>query len=33
MSAGDDILKKAQQRAREMGLPYTGALLPGEAQR
>ena len=27
----DDILKTARERAREMGLPYEGALLPGEA--
>jgi rhodanese-related sulfurtransferase len=26
-----DILKTAQQRAREMNLPYEGALLPAEA--
>ena len=25
------ILERAQQRAREMDLPYEGALLPGEA--
>ena len=25
------ILERAQQRAREMDLPYGGALLPGEA--
>ena len=25
------LLKKAQQRAQELGLPYTGALLPVEA--
>jgi len=27
----DDILKLAGQRARDMGLPYAGALLPAEA--
>lgn len=27
----EDILKQAQQRARELGLPYAGALLPSEA--
>jgi rhodanese-related sulfurtransferase len=27
----DDIIKLARQRAREMALPYAGALLPGEA--
>lgn len=31
MASSEDILKQAQQRAREMGLPYAGALLPGEA--
>jgi rhodanese-related sulfurtransferase len=31
MSSRDEILQKARQRAREMGLPYAGALLPGEA--
>ena len=31
MADGDDILKLARQRAREMGLPYDGALLPAEA--
>jgi rhodanese-related sulfurtransferase len=31
MMANDDILKKAHQRARQMGLPYEGALLPAEA--
>jgi rhodanese-related sulfurtransferase len=28
----DDTLKKARQRAKEMGLPYEGALTPREAQ-
>lgn len=27
----DEILKIARERARQMGLPYEGALLPGEA--
>ncbi len=27
----DDILKTARERARQMGLPYEGALLPAEA--
>lgn len=27
----DDILKTARERARQMGLPYGGALLPAEA--
>ena len=27
----DDILKTARERARQMGLTYEGALLPGEA--
>ena len=31
MSA-EDVLKKARERAREMGLPYEGALVPSEAQ-
>ena len=31
MAGSDDILKQAQQRARDMGLPYAGALLPAEA--
>lgn len=31
MAGNQDILKQARQRAREMGLPYAGALLPGEA--
>jgi rhodanese-related sulfurtransferase len=31
MTNSKDILKLAQQRARELGLPYAGALLPGEA--
>lgn len=31
MASSDEILKKAQQLGREMGLPYAGALLPGEA--
>jgi rhodanese-related sulfurtransferase len=31
MANSDDILRVAQQRAREMGLPYAGALLPDEA--
>lgn len=30
MSA-DDILKRAAERARQMGLPYAGALTPAEA--
>ncbi|MDR4516942.1 MAG: rhodanese-like domain-containing protein [Nitrosomonas sp.] len=33
METIDIILNKAQQRAREMGLPYKGALLPMEAYR
>lgn len=31
MASREDILKSAQQRARELGLPYAGALLPDEA--
>ena len=31
MPTYDEILKLAQQRARELGLPYAGALLPSEA--
>lgn len=31
MAGSEDILKQGQQRASEMGLPYAGALLPGEA--
>lgn len=31
MANYDDILKLARQRACDMGLPYAGALLPGEA--
>ena len=31
MSNSEDILKQAQQRGHEMGLPYAGALLPREA--
>lgn len=31
MSHISEILKKAQQRARELNLPYEGALLPAEA--
>ena len=31
MAGNEDILKQARQRARDMGLPYAGALLPGEA--
>jgi len=31
MAGCDDILKQAHQRARRMGLPYEGALLPAEA--
>ena len=31
MATRDEILKKSQQRAQEMGLPYRGALLPSEA--
>lgn len=31
MAGSDDIRKQAHQRAREMGLPYEGALLPAEA--
>ncbi|HUQ77119.1 MAG TPA: rhodanese-like domain-containing protein [Burkholderiales bacterium] len=27
----DDIKKRAAERAKKMGLPYAGALLPGEA--
>ena len=33
MAVREDILKQAQHRAREMGLPYTGALLPSEAHK
>jgi rhodanese-related sulfurtransferase len=32
MAGIDDVLKSARARAREMGLPYEGALLPAEAQ-
>src|SRR5471032_834982 len=32
MAGIDEILKIARARAREMGLPYEGALLPAEAQ-
>ncbi|MEO7726562.1 MAG: rhodanese-like domain-containing protein [Burkholderiales bacterium] len=32
MAGIDEILKGARARAREMGLPYEGALLPAEAQ-
>jgi len=28
----DETLKKARERAQQMGLPYEGALTPGEAQ-
>jgi rhodanese-related sulfurtransferase len=31
METTTNLLKKAQQRAKEMGLPFTGALLPAEA--
>jgi rhodanese-related sulfurtransferase len=31
MESVDVILERAQQRARERGLPYRGALTPGEA--
>lgn len=31
MAENDDIRKQAQQRARALGLPYEGALLPREA--
>ncbi len=31
MASNEDILKQARQRAREMQLPYEGALLPSEA--
>ncbi|MBA2352120.1 MAG: rhodanese-like domain-containing protein [Burkholderiales bacterium] len=31
MSSISEILKAAQDRAKEMSLPYEGALLPGEA--
>lgn len=31
MSNTDDILTAARERARQMGLPYSGALLPREA--
>ena len=31
MSNSDQILESAQARARQMGLPYSGALLPQEA--
>ena len=31
MSNTDDILTAASERARQMGLPYSGALLPQEA--
>jgi len=33
METIDTILQKAQQRARDMNLPYKGALLPAEAFR
>ncbi len=33
METIDTILQKAQQRARDLGLPYKGALLPVEAFR
>ena len=29
--ASDEILRKARQRAKELGLPYDGALTPREA--
>ena len=29
--ANEEILERARQRARELGLPYAGALLPAEA--
>jgi rhodanese-related sulfurtransferase len=32
MGTLDEILEKAQQRARESGLPYAGSLTPAEAQ-
>jgi rhodanese-related sulfurtransferase len=31
MESADTILQRAQQRAREFGLPYRGALTPAEA--
>jgi rhodanese-related sulfurtransferase len=31
MASSEEILKQAQRRAHEMGLPYAGALLPSEA--
>ena len=31
MASNEEILKQAHQRARAMGLPYAGALLPAEA--
>ena len=31
MASHEEILKQAGQRARDMGLPYAGALLPREA--
>ena len=31
MADSEDILKHARQRGQEKGLPYAGALLPGEA--
>ena len=31
MAGNEDILKRAQQRGRAMGLPYEGALFPTEA--
>ena len=31
MAGSNEILQRAQQRAREVNLPYEGALLPGEA--
>lgn len=32
MAGVEEILKTAQQRGRQMGLPYEGALLPAEAR-
>jgi len=32
MSNSDEIIEKSRQRARQLGLPYTGAVLPAEAQ-
>lgn len=32
MAEVEEILKTAQQRGRQMGLPYEGALLPAEAR-